>query len=131
MAPLALRFMWARALPVLLVLALGTASAAAPPKPPAPPPISCEAVVSLGTAWVSTQGNTSYTTLNLNIINKAAAILAVPWTLTLKSAGYGNIRQVQAVPLLKSCNCWTRCNFLASWSLFLPMDGLLRAHEHQ
>ena len=98
MAPLALRFMWARALPVLLVLALGTASAAAPPKPPAPPPISCEAVVSLGTAWVSTQGNTSYTTLNLNIINKAAAILAVPWTLTLKSAGYGNIRQVQAVP---------------------------------
>ena len=95
MAPLPRRSMSAWALPVLLVLALGTATAAPPPKAPAPPLISCEAVVSLGTAWVSTQGNTSYTTVNLNIINKAATILAVPWTLTLQSAGYGNIRQVQ------------------------------------
>ena len=85
-------------LPVLIVLALGTASAKKPAPPP-PPPITCEAVVSLGSAWVSSQGNTSYTTVNLNIINKAAAILAVPWTLTLKNAAYGNIRQVHILPL--------------------------------
>ena len=44
---------------------------------------------------MSAQGNALYTTVNLNIINRGVAILAVPWTLTLRSAAYGNIRQVQ------------------------------------
>ena len=74
---------------VVLVLAACAAQAAAQT-----PAVTCQAVVTVSNAWVSDGTNSSYSSVNLNIVNSSPQILTVPWSLTLKSPTYGNIKQV-------------------------------------
>lgn len=75
------------ALAVLLAVSAAAVSAA-------PGPATCQAVVTLSNVWDSAQGDATFTSVNLNIINDSPALVPVPWTLTLKSPTYGVIRQV-------------------------------------
>jgi hypothetical protein len=72
-------------------LLIGTVIQAAAQTPAA----TCQAVVTVSNAWVSDGTNNSYVSVNLNIVNTSPQILSVPWTLTLKSLVYGNIKQVK------------------------------------
>ena len=79
--------MW---LPYLMLLAAARAVAAQPQSGAA----SCQAVVTLSTNWVQTSNNATFASVNLDIISTQAAIVPVPWTLTLKNSAYGMIKQV-------------------------------------
>ena len=59
------------------------------------PAVTCQAVVTVSNAWVADESNSSYNSINLNIVNSSPQILSVPWTLTLKSPSFGNIKQVR------------------------------------
>jgi len=55
---------------------------------------TCQAVVSLSTNWVQTSNNVTFASININIVNKQATVVPVPWTLTLKDSAYGMVKQV-------------------------------------
>lgn len=71
-----------------LLAGLGCAAAAAANS------VTCNAIVTLSNAWVTTTDNATYSSVNINLVNTAKTLLTVPWTLTLKNPAYGNIHQV-------------------------------------
>ena len=79
--------MW---LPFLVLLVAAHSAVAQPQSGTA----TCQAVVTLSTNWVQTSNNATFASVNLDIISTQAAIVPVPWTLTLKNAAYGMIKQV-------------------------------------
>lgn len=78
--------MW---LPVLLLLF----AARHVPAQPESGTATCQAVVTLSTNWVQTSNNATFASVNLDIISTQPTIVPVPWTLTLKNAAYGVIKQ--------------------------------------
>ena len=76
-----------------VLLAASTALGHAAPAP------ACQAVVSLSNAWASPQGDATFISLNLNVINLGSTLIPVPWTLVLTSPAYGIIRQVRSLLL--------------------------------
>lgn len=85
--------------PILVLLLLTTKAAHTSAQTPA---VTCQAVVTVSNAWVANESNSSYNSINLNIVNSSPQILSVPWTLTLKSPSYGNIKQVCPFLLTKA-----------------------------
>ena len=81
--------MW---LPALFVLSAAYISAAQPQSGTA----TCQAIVTLSNNWVQTSNNATFASVNLDIISTQPTIVPVPWTLTLKNAAYGMIKQVIA-----------------------------------
>ena len=81
--------MW---LPLLLVLTAACSTAAQPQSGTA----TCQAIVTLSTNWVQTSNNATFASVNLDIISTQPTIVPVPWTLTLKNAAYGMIKQASA-----------------------------------
>ncbi|EIE18857.1 hypothetical protein COCSUDRAFT_59785 [Coccomyxa subellipsoidea C-169] len=103
---------------VVLVLAACAAQAAAQT-----PAVTCQAVVTVSNAWVSDGTNNSYSSVNLNIVNSSPQILTVPWSLTLKSPTYGNIRQTFNLEVVSNANGTIVSDALNYWQTLAPNGG--------
>ncbi len=101
--------MW---LPFLMLLVAAQHVAAQPQSGTA----TCQAVVTLSTNWVQTSNNATFASVNLDIISTQAAIVPVPWTLTLKNPAYGMIKQVTLYSLHEgpAYSCFQQCAILVT-----------------
>ncbi|BDA48966.1 probable major extracellular endoglucanase at N-terminal half [Coccomyxa sp. Obi] len=106
--------------PILVLLLLTTLAAHISAQKPA---VTCQAVVTVSNAWVANESNSSYNSINLNIVNSSPQILSVPWTLTLKSPSYGNIKQTFNLEVVSNANGTIVSQAVSYWQTLAPNGG--------